>query len=220
MPGQKNIFTPNSKSKPKEINENNMRQMNQIYKREKYINYTQNKGKNEMSNNLNNYTYNEFTPFSDESLLVAIGASYKQVYGNFAPMESERSIELERRLRNGDIPIREFVRGLAKSTFYLNNFVLKFSQKRLIELNFMHLLGRPLMNQQELIQRIDIITNEGFERHVDDLVDSFEYEKHFGEDIVPFQRFWNSPFGGRTSSFVKTASFRKGFASSDNVFYQ
>ena len=134
-------------------------------------------------------------------------------------MSSECSPETLRRLRNGDISIREFIRELSKSDFYRHHFVESVSQKRCLELNFMHLLGRPLIEQKELQESIKLITEEGFTGHVDFLIDSLEYEEFFGEDIVPFPRFWNSPCGSTTSSFINTAKFRKGYATSDNVIY-
>ena len=83
----------------------------------------------------------------------------------------------------------------------------------------MHLLGRPLIEPEELQSSIKLIHEQGFAGHVDYLIDSLEYEEFFGEDIVPFQRFWNSPCGSTTSNFINTVSFRKGYASSDNVIH-
>ena len=99
----------------------------------------------------------------------------------------------------------------------MDNYATKISQERLIKLTFMHILGRPIFNQDELINSINIMLERGFREHIDHLIDSSEYTKHFGENIVPFQRCWNSPYGVKTSSFVKTACYRKGYASSDNV---
>ena len=81
----------------------------------------------------------------------------------------------------------------------------------------MHLLGRPVIQSKEFQKSIELISKEGFYGHIDYLIDSLEYEEFFGEDIVPYQRFWNSPCGSTTSSFINTAHFRKGYASSDNV---
>ncbi len=217
MPGRKDIFVISSANKPREITERNMIRMSRAYKREKYNYSYEYKGHNYIFNNVDDFTYDQFEPYSDESLNIAVIASYKQVYGNLKPMESEIPKELERRLRNGDIPIREFIRGLAKSDFYLDNFVNQVSQKASIKLRFMHILGRPIFDDEELIKNINIIFKEGIYAHIDYLIDSTEYTKQFGENIVPFQRCWNSPYGMKTSSFVKTASYRKGFASSDNV---
>ena len=219
MPGQENLFTINSKTKPKEITHENMIRMRSAFKRERYSNEKNITGVKLTHNSKDLFTYKRFEPHSDESLLIAINESYKQVFGNLHPMSSECPPEIQRRLRNGDISIREFIRELSKSDFYRHHFVESVSQKRCIELNFMHLLGRPLIEQKELQESIKLINEEGFTGHVDFLIDSLEYEEFFGEDIVPFPRFWNSPCGSTTSSFINTAKFRKGYATSDNVIY-
>ncbi len=219
MPGQSNLFTINSKHKPKEITKKNMLRVGSAFKREKYSNERNITGIKLTHSSRDLFTYKNFQPHDDDALLIAIKASYKQVFGNLRPMRSECSPEIERRLRNGDIPIREFIREISKSDFYRHHFVERVSQKRCLELNYMHLLGRPLTEQEELQENLNLINREGFFGHVDFLVDSLEYEEFFGEDIVPFQRFWNSPCGSTTSSFINTASFRKGYASSDNVIY-
>jgi len=219
MPGQANLFSINSKTKPKEITNESMLRVNSSFKREKYSNEREVSGVRFTNNSRDLFTYKRFHSHSDDSLLIAINASYKQVFGNLRPMESEFSTEIERRLRNGDIPIREFIRAISKSDFYRHHFVERVSQKKCLEHNFMHILGRPLINQKELQDNIEIINAKGFARHVDFLIDSIEYEEFFGEDIVPYLRFWNSPCGATTSSFITTARYKKGNASSDNVIY-
>ena len=217
MPGNQNIFVINSNFNSKYRDEKDRMQIRQIFIRNRYkenqapigIKYTQ--------TNLDYFTYQTFAPISDESLYLTINQAYKQIFGNLALMESERCIDLERRLMNGDITVREFIRGLLKSDLYRKYYFENVNQIRCIKLDFMHLLGRPLIDNNEIEKHIKLITNFGFNSHVDSLIDSVEYEEFFGEDIVPFQRFWNSPCGATTSSFVKTASFRNGFACSDSV---
>ncbi|AAP99391.1 MULTISPECIES: phycobilisome rod-core linker polypeptide [Prochlorococcus] len=220
MPGQEKLFTSNYPANPNQVIDKEMIQLRNIYKRKNYINSKQPIGSKTIHRSQDAFTYKRFAPISDEALEIAVVAAYKQIFGNLNPMESERPKELERRLRNGDIPIREFIRSLAKSEFYSRHFIERVSQIRSVELRFMHLLGRPLKDESELINNINFIREKGFESHIDSLMNSLEYEEHFGEDIVPFQRHWNSPCGSTTSSFIKTALFRKGFASSDNVIYK
>ena len=83
----------------------------------------------------------------------------------------------------------------------------------------MHILGRPIFNQEELIKSISLITKLGFQEHINNLIDSSEYTKYFGENIVPFQRCWNSPCGTTTSSFNKTAALMRSYAISDNAIH-
>ena len=64
----------------------------------------------------------EFAPDDETALAVVIRAAYRQVFGNVQPMESERCISAESRLRQGEITVREFVRQLAKSEFYRSRY--------------------------------------------------------------------------------------------------
>ncbi|WP_269622384.1 phycobilisome rod-core linker polypeptide [Prochlorococcus marinus] len=217
MPGQEQLFVNTSKSNSSDAY--SAIQSRSLYKRERYIKQRNSIGLKYTHTANKLFTYKKFSPFSDQSLQIAIIASYKQIFGNIHIMQSQRLIDLERRLRNGDIPIREFIRGLAQSNLYRSNFFEKVSQTRFIELNFMHLLGRPLLNIKELQNNISLIKKIGFQGHIDTLINSLEYEEFFGADTVPYQRCWNSPCGSKTSSFIKTASFRKGFATSDSVIY-
>ena len=66
-----------------------------------------------------------YSPDDAAALDEVIAASYRQVFGNAHVMDFERCTELEAQLRNGDLDVRNFVRGLAKSSFYKSRF---FSQ--------------------------------------------------------------------------------------------
>ena len=59
-----------------------------------------------------------YSPDDDSSLNEVIAAAYRQVFGNAHVMDYERCSELEAQLRNGDLDVRNFIRGLAKSSFY------------------------------------------------------------------------------------------------------
>tara|TARA_B100000029_G_scaffold436483_1_gene451116 strand:+ start:177 stop:1142 length:966 start_codon:yes stop_codon:yes gene_type:complete len=220
MPGQPELFTTNSRSSPNNGDNIYANKITNAFKHERNIESKSPIGVKYPQNNLSNYTYEEYVPNDDEALNLAIKASYRQVFGNFAPMESERPIDAERRLRNGDISIREFIRLIAKSTFYKTHYFENVNQQRSIELSFKHLLGRPPKNQKEVIKSIELVSSEGFEYHIDSLIDSAEYQEVFGQFIVPYQRFWNSPCGSRTSSFINTAKLTKSFATSDNAIHE
>ncbi|WP_320675153.1 phycobilisome rod-core linker polypeptide [Prochlorococcus sp. MIT 1341] len=221
MPGQVNIFTPNPRipiplGSP--INEN--LSIN-AFKRESYLKCHLPIGPQPNCCSASDaFTFDKNPPYDDTSYVLAVKASYRQIYGNFQIMDSERSIDLERRLRNGDITIQEFIRGLAKSPFYRSNYFEVVSQQRFIELSFKHILGRPPENQEEIISKIESLKENGFESHIDTLVDSTEYQEAFGSDTVPFPRCWNSPCGLTTSSFIKQAVLTKGFATSDNAIHK
>ena len=130
-------------------------------------------------------------------------------------MQSERPIDIERKLRNGDITIREFTRKICKSNIYKNYYFDSINQYKSIKLRYKHILGRPIKSQREFSQSSNILNKLGFEAHIDFLIDSDEYYNAFGEDIVPYMRSWNSPIGFKTKIFLETSFLTKAFATSD-----
>ena len=73
---------------------------------------------NKESAEINKLQINEFVPNDDDALLVAINALYKNIFGNLSLMHSELPFDIERKLRNGDITVKEFTRRICKSTIY------------------------------------------------------------------------------------------------------
>ena len=112
-------------------------------------------------------SFNQFNPGNTEALDRVISAAYRQVLGNLHPRESQREISLEVRLLNGEITVRDFVNGLAKSDFYKSNFFHSVGAQRGIELNFKHLLGRAPLSQAEVQNAIKLQAEEGFDALVD-----------------------------------------------------
>ena len=214
MPGEKDKFTTTSNSKPN-LNSNLLNnKVMSSYRRNKINNY---KYKIPAKNNIliNKLQINEFVPNDDDALLIAINELYRNIFGNFYLMQSERPIDIERKLRNGDITIREFTRRVCKSSTYKNLYFDRISQYKSIKLRYKHILGRPIQSQREVSQSSNILITEGFEAHIDWLIDSEEYNNIFGEDIVPHIRSWSSPIGFKTKIFLKTSSINKAFATSD-----
>ena len=214
MPGEKEKFTVTSKTKPKQFEDLIHNKIMSSYRKDKYESYNY-KILNKEISKINMFQINEFVPSDDDALIVAINALYKHIFGNLSLMQSERPVDLERKLRNGDITIREFTRKICKSTIYRKIYFDRISQYRSIRLRYKHILGRPINSQLEIIQSCNIVNNLGFEAHIDFLVDSDEYNNIFGEDIVPYIRSWNSPIGFKTKIFLETSSILKAFASSD-----
>lgn len=142
-----------------------------------------------------------YSPGDSEALKRVIKAAYRQVLGNKPPTESQKEISLEARLLNGEINVRDFVNGLAKSDFYKDNFFHPVGAQRGIELNFKHLLGRAPLNQAEVQNHIKLQADKGFDALVDTLTDSAEYAEVFGADIVPYERTKDSYAGMFTRSY-------------------
>ena len=147
-------------------------------------------------------TADQFNPGDNETLQRVIRAAYRQVLGNLPPTEAQRESSLEARLLNGEITVRDFVNGLAKSDFYKTNFFHAVGAQRGIELNFKHLLGRTPLNQSEVQAAIKLQAEEGFDTLIDSLTNSAEYTEVFGSDIVPYDRTSDSFAGMFTRSFT------------------
>ena len=145
--------------------------------------------------------FDEYHPSDSAALERTIIAAYRQVYGNLPPTENERCTSLEVRLMNGEITVRDFVNGLAKSPFYKDNYFHAVAPQRGIELNYKHLLGRAPLSQSEVQASIKLQAEEGFDALIDSLTDSAEYTEVFGSDIVPYWRTADSYAGMMTSSF-------------------
>jgi len=122
---------------------------------------------------------------------VAIAAIYTQVMDLFeAEVPAEfRLVELETQLRNGEISVRTFVKALACSGQYVQRFCTPYPQAKVVEFLFRHLLGRVPATQAEATQYSEMVSNQGLNTAIALMVDSAEYNRYFGEDVVPYQRF-------------------------------
>ena len=159
----------------------------------------------------------QFAATGSDALSTAIAAAYKQVLGNLGPMGNQRCTELESQLSNGDITVRDFVAGLAKSDLYKQNYFFKVSPIRGVELNYKHLLGRPPLNQAEVSEAISLIASQGFDAFVEKITHSGEYLEVFGTQTVPYQRAWTSEAGKYCSTFANQARISPANAASDTI---
>lgn len=155
--------------------------------------------------------------WSPEDAKAVIQAVYRQVLGNDYLMASERLTSLESLLTNGQISVREFVRGVAKSELYKRKFLYPHFQTRVIELNIKHLLGRAPYDEAEVIEHLDRYQNQGFEADIDSYIDSAEYEMNFGDSIVPYYRGFETQTGQKTVGFTRMFRLYRGYANSDRA---
>jgi len=102
-----------------------------------------------------------YSPDDNSSLEDVIAAAYRQIFGNAHVMDFERCKELEAQLRNGELTVRDFVRGLAKSSFYKQRFFTAVGPQRGIDLNIKHLLGRAPHSQAEISAKISLQAEHG-----------------------------------------------------------
>ena len=115
-----------------------------------------------------------------------IEAAYRQIF--FHAFKADREKFLESQLRNGQITVRDFIRGLLLSNTFNNSFYAKNSNYRFVEQCVQRVLGRDVYSEREKIAWSIVVATKGKEGFVDQLLDSEEYMDNFGYDTVPYQR--------------------------------
>ncbi|HEY9619006.1 MAG TPA: phycobilisome rod-core linker polypeptide [Crinalium sp.] len=142
---------------------------------------------------------------------LAVDAIYVQVMDVFSgqvPGEFRRS-DLESKVLNGEISVREFVKALASSDIYRKRFYTPYPNTKVIEFLFRHLLGRAPATQAEIRQYNKLLADGGLKAAVEVMVDSPEYARFFGEDVVPYKRFPSLPAGNYLGSVKADADLVK-----------
>ncbi len=115
-----------------------------------------------------------------------IEAAYRQIF--FHVFKSDREPFLESQLRNGQITVRDFIRGLLLSDTYKRTFYGFNSNYRFVEQCVQRVLGRDVYSEDEKIAWSIVVGSKGLEAFIDALLDSDEYLDNFGFDTVPYQR--------------------------------
>ena len=146
-----------------------------------------------------------------------VRAVYRHVFGNDYIMQSDRLVERESLLVNGQLSVRNFVRALAKSDLYKQKFLYPHFHTRVIELNFKHLLGRAPYDESEVIEHLDRYQNQGYEADIDSFIDSDEYEANFGDFTVPYYRGFSTQTGQKMAGFPRIFKLYRGYATSDRA---
>lgn len=126
--------------------------------------------------------------FSESSTQAVIRAAYLQVFGRDV-YEGQRQKIAEIKLENGEITVREFIRQLAKSDIFRNQYWSSLYVVKAIEYIHRRLLGRPTYGRQEMNAYFDLCSKKGFYALVDAILDADEYSQTFGEDTVPYERY-------------------------------
>jgi phycobilisome rod-core linker protein len=124
--------------------------------------------------------------FSPSDVGNLINAAYRQIF--FHAFKWDREIVLESQLRNRQITVRDFIRGLLLSNTFIDSFYNKNSNYRFVEHCVEKVLGRRVYNQREKIAWSAIVMTKGVKGFVNDLLNSAEYIENFGENTVPYHR--------------------------------
>lgn len=124
--------------------------------------------------------------FSPTEMGDLINAAYRQIF--FHAFKSDREIVLESQLRNKQITVRDFIRGLLLSNTFIDSFYNKNSNYRFVEHCVQKVLGRKVYNNAEKIAWSAVVMTKGVKGFVDELLNSDEYIENFGENTVPYHR--------------------------------
>jgi phycobilisome core-membrane linker protein len=145
-----------------------------------------------------------------------VKAAYRQIFERDITRAYSLSVsDLESKVKNGEISMKEFVRRLAKSPLYRKNFFDPYINSRALELAFRHILGRAPSSREEVRNYFAIVSSGGLAALVDALVDSKEYSDYFGEETVPYLRGLGQEaqecrnWGPQFDLFNYSAPFRK-----------
>jgi phycobilisome core-membrane linker protein len=145
-----------------------------------------------------------------------IRAAYRQVFERDITRAYSLSIsDLESKVKNCEISMKEFIRRLAKSPLYRRNFFEPYINSRALELAFRHILGRGPSSREEVQKYFAIVSKGGLPALVDALIDSREYADYFGEETVPYLRGLGQEaqecrnWGAQQDLFRYSAPFRK-----------
>ena len=133
-------------------------------------------------------TENILSPSDMDNL---IEAAYRQIF--FHAFKWDREKVLESQVRNGQLTVRDFIRGLLLSKTYRSSFYDKNSNYRFVEQTVQRVLGRDVYSEREKIAWSIVVATKGLQGFVDELLNSDEYLSNFGYDTVPYQRRRNLP---------------------------
>jgi phycobilisome core-membrane linker protein len=145
-----------------------------------------------------------------------VKAAYRQVFERDITRAYSQSVsDLDSKVKNGEISVREFVRRLGLSPLYRDQFFLPFINSRAVELAFKHFLGRSPESREEIAAYFAIVSKGGLAALVNALVNSREYSDYFGEETVPYLRGLGQEaqtarnWGAQFDLFNYSAPFRK-----------
>nr|QVY57873.1 phycobilisome core-membrane linker polypeptide [Betaphycus gelatinus] len=118
-----------------------------------------------------------------------IRACYRQVFErDICKAYSLSFSDLESKVKNGQLSIKEFIRFLGKSNIYRKQFLEPFVNSRSLELAFRHFLGRGPSSLEEFQKYFSLLSTKGLNGLIDSLINSTEYADYFAEETVPYLR--------------------------------
>ena len=117
-----------------------------------------------------------------------IYAAYRQIYHEQQMLAHHREPFLESQLRNKQITVRDFIKGLLLSDSFRRLTYDSNNNYRFVEMCIQRVLGRRVYNEREKMAWSILLATQGLPGFVEALVSSDEYMNNFGETVVPYQR--------------------------------
>ena len=102
-----------------------------------------------------------------------IEAAYRQIF--FYAFAADRETYLESQLRNGQITVRDFIRGLLLSNTFKRSFYDLNNNYRFVEQVIQRVLGRDPYNEREKIAWSIVVATKGIVGFVDEVLNTEEY---------------------------------------------
>lgn len=132
--------------------------------------------------------YNSKNLLSATEMDGLIDAAYRQVFNEQQMLHINRQRELESQLRNGQITVKDFIRGLVLSeSFRRRNYEVN-NNYRFVQMCVQRILGRDVYHNKEKLAWSIVLATSGLQGFIDALLNSEEYINNFGYDTVPYQR--------------------------------
>ncbi|MGD1904429.1 MAG: phycobilisome rod-core linker polypeptide [Leptolyngbyaceae cyanobacterium] len=117
-----------------------------------------------------------------------IWAAYRQIFNEQQLLAAHRQSVLESQLRQGQITVKDFMRGLLLSESFRRLNYETNSNYRFVELCIQRVLGRNVYGNQEKLAWSIVLATKGLQGFVDMLLNGDEYLNQFGDSVVPYQR--------------------------------
>lgn len=117
-----------------------------------------------------------------------IRAAYRRIFNEQQMLACHRDRFLESQLRNSQITVRDFIRGLLLSDSFRRLNYECSNNYRFVDMCVQRVLGRQVYDQRETLAWSIVLATEGIQGFVDALLNSDEYVNNYGEDTVPYQR--------------------------------
>ena len=132
--------------------------------------------------------YSTANLLSGQGMDELIRSAYRQVFNEQQMIVCHEQPFLESQLRDGQITVREFIRGLILSDNFRRLIYDCNNNYRVVQICIQRLLGREVYGDREKLSWSIVLATKGLQGFVDVLLASDEYLNQFGDDTVPYQR--------------------------------